>query len=192
MTAKQSQHLLAYLGYDCGEIDGIFGPRSREAAKRFQADTGLEADGVVGQQTEEALRKAVCEGVSRKETGWEQFRWFVPGEFACKCGLYHAPYCDGYPAKMDMRVVAICEQVREHFGVPVDIVSGLRCRQHNTDSGGVSNSQHLDGTASDICVRGVAASSVEAFLDTLGGVRYHYNIPGSQNVHFDVPREADT
>ena len=193
MTVKQIQHLLAYHGYYNGAVDGIFGAMSQEAVKRFQRDFGLEVDGISGQQTEDALRHAVCYGMPQPEKkeeadGWDGIRWFSPSEFACKCGLYHDPYCDGFPAQMDMRVVKICEAVREHFGVPVEIVSGLRCEWHNADSDGVVNSQHMDGTACDIYVRGVSASAVEAYLDEIGGIRYHYNIKGSQNVHFDVPR----
>ena len=42
MTIKQRQHLLAYLGYYVGAIDGKFGSGSKEACKAFQG-TGLEA-----------------------------------------------------------------------------------------------------------------------------------------------------
>jgi len=193
MTVKQIQHLLAYHGYYGGGVDGIWGEQSKEATKCFQREVGLEDDGVVGQRTEDALRQAVSRGIPGREKadtpqGWEEIEWFTPNEFACKCGLYHAPYCDGFPARMDVRVVNICEAVRNYFGVPVQIISGLRCPQHNADSGGVANSQHMDGTAADIRVRGIAPAAVEAFLDRVGGVRYHYAIGTSQNVHFDVSR----
>ena len=193
MTVKQAQHLLAYLGYYVGSVDGIWGVMSKTAAKMFQTDFGgIEANGNLNKETEKALLHAVAYGMTvtekKQAAGWEEIKWFTPEEFACKCGLYHAPYCDGFPTQMDMRVVNICESVRNHFGVPVEIISGLRCQKHNADSGGVANSQHMDGTACDIYVRGVSASAVEAYLDDIGGVRYHYNITGSQNVHFDVTR----
>ncbi|MEZ5668654.1 MAG: lytic murein transglycosylase [Alphaproteobacteria bacterium] len=39
------QQLLTDLGYDLGTVDGIIGPATRTALRRFQADQGLVADG---------------------------------------------------------------------------------------------------------------------------------------------------
>ena len=46
MTIKQRQHLLAYLGYYVGNIDGQWGTLSKTATVAFQKDFGLTADGV--------------------------------------------------------------------------------------------------------------------------------------------------
>ena len=48
MTIKQQQHLLGYLGYYNGQIDGQWGRMSTEACRAFQADYGLEPDGICG------------------------------------------------------------------------------------------------------------------------------------------------
>jgi hypothetical protein len=45
------QRLLTSLGYSLGEIDGEFGNKTKAAVKKYQADNGLEADGVVGLMT---------------------------------------------------------------------------------------------------------------------------------------------
>lgn len=45
------QNILASLGYYTGSIDGIFGPLTRQAVMRLQADNGLIADGIVGPLT---------------------------------------------------------------------------------------------------------------------------------------------
>ena len=42
-------------GYDCGEVDGIFGQNTLNAVMAFQTANGLDADGVVGAQTWGAL-----------------------------------------------------------------------------------------------------------------------------------------
>lgn len=47
----QLQMILQSLGYDPGPIDGIFGPRTKNAVMRFQRDNGLKVDGIVGPET---------------------------------------------------------------------------------------------------------------------------------------------
>ena len=196
MTNKQRQHLLAYLGYYVGNVDGDWGTLSRTACKAFQQDFGgIAADGFGGPETDKALKHAVSLGFLRREpvndsgteTGsfWDEIVFFDRDEFKCKCG---GKYCNGYPAEPDERMVRIADQLRKNLGVPVTIVSGLRCKTWNAIQGGVSNSQHMYGEAADIYASGVSQSRVEAELDKIGGVRYHYPIKGSSNVHFDVPK----
>jgi peptidoglycan hydrolase-like protein with peptidoglycan-binding domain len=55
---KQLQETLNSLGYSVGTADGVFGPRTEAAVVRFQEARGLEADGVVGLKTQQALKKA--------------------------------------------------------------------------------------------------------------------------------------
>lgn len=45
------QLILQSLGYDPGPIDGIFGPRTKNAVMRFQRDNGITVDGIVGPET---------------------------------------------------------------------------------------------------------------------------------------------
>ena len=49
------QQMLTDLGYYSGDIDGKFGPLTKEAVVAFQADKGLVEDGVVGTKTYVAL-----------------------------------------------------------------------------------------------------------------------------------------
>lgn len=192
MTAKQAQHLLAYHGYYGMTVDGIWGTGSDQALRKFQREYGIEQNGKLDEVTEKALTHSIPYGMPQfeeNESGsfWDEIEYFTRDEFKCKCGTYHAPYCDGFPAEPREDLVRILEDVRINFGVPVDIISGLRCPQHNADSDGVANSQHMYGEAADIKVRGIAPSAVEAFLDRRGGVRWHYTIGISGNVHVDVP-----
>ena len=52
MNIQQKQWQLYFLGYYDGKIDGIWGDKSRDATKQFQADNHLWRDGVFGYATE--------------------------------------------------------------------------------------------------------------------------------------------
>ncbi len=43
------------LGYDCGTPYGIMGAKTKRALKRFERDSGLKADGIIGNKTLNAL-----------------------------------------------------------------------------------------------------------------------------------------
>lgn len=198
MTIKQRQNLLAYLGYYVGAIDGIWGSGSRAACTAFQKDFGgIQVDGKGGTETDKALRHAVAYDMYKlnpePDTGnvtgsfWDEIEYFDREEFRCKCG---GKYCNGFPAEPQEQLVRIADQLRKNLGVPVVVISGLRCKIWNSIQGGVESSQHMYGEAADIYAKGISQTAVEAELDRIGGVRYHYPITGSSNVHFDIPKGA--
>lgn len=172
MTVKQKQCLLAYLGFYVGEIDGVWGTLSRTATKAFQQSYGIYADGVFGLDTEQKIRAVVASGEEPKKatvtSGWESIRYFTKTEFKCKCGGKH---CNGYPAEIDMVMVGYADEIRHRLGKPVPVNSGLRCSVHNANEGGVSNSQHLYGTAADLgCPAGTTSAKMAAIAeDVMGG-----------------------
>lgn len=54
------QARLSHLGYDPGEIDGVYGPRTAAAVRAFQrdcTDPKLKVDGICGPKTRDALKK---------------------------------------------------------------------------------------------------------------------------------------
>ena len=187
MTDKQKQHLLGYLGYYAGVPDGIWGRLSGEATRAFQAGFALEPDGIFGPATEKRILAVIGSGERPVETEaedapdwWKEIRYFTRAEFRCPCGR-----CGGYPAEPSEKLVRLADQVREHFGAPVIVSSGVRCQAHNDElDGSVKNSYHLRGKAMDFCVRGVPGSALLAYVKTLP-VHYAYQIDGSF-VHMDV------
>ena len=55
---KDAQSRLYTLGYYQGEIDGQFGAGTRDAVTAFQRRNGLDADGIVGEETRKVLFSA--------------------------------------------------------------------------------------------------------------------------------------
>ncbi len=53
------QARLARLGFDCGRVDGIFGPRTARALEDFQSNCGLSSDGVCGIDTLRVLSRVI-------------------------------------------------------------------------------------------------------------------------------------
>jgi peptidoglycan hydrolase-like protein with peptidoglycan-binding domain len=56
---KAIQTALKNLGLYSGDIDGVIGPKTKDAIKAFQSQNGLEADGKVGPKTWAALKSAL-------------------------------------------------------------------------------------------------------------------------------------
>ena len=193
MTVKQIQCLLTYLGYYAGAIDGVAGQMTKTAIKSFQADYGdLEVDGIAGEVTQKALKHAVAYGMPPKKSEtkptptpddfWDSIKHFEREEMKCRCG---GKYCDGFPAEPSYKLMKLADQVREHFGAPAIVSSGVRCEKHNANVGGVANSRHKTGTAIDFCIKGKAASVVLAYVQKQSATHYAYAIDGSY-VHMDV------
>ncbi len=55
-TVKNIQTALNHLGYNCGEVDGIYGSQTRNALTSFQQDNALYDTGAMTFETMQALR----------------------------------------------------------------------------------------------------------------------------------------
>lgn len=58
---------------------------------------------------------------------------------------------------MDLEFITWLQRARTLTGIPFNINSGWRCKQHNKDVGGSRNSSHLMGYAADIDIIGSSA-----------------------------------
>ncbi len=89
---------------------------------------------------------------------------FKPSEFSCRCAR---PECDA--PKMDPSFLEKLEMLRDKWGRPLLITSGLRCRHWNEKIGGAKKSQHLAGKAADLQVMDLnEARSIHALAEQLG------------------------
>lgn len=215
MNTIQKQWQLKVLGFYEGEIDGKWGVLCVAATKEFQISVGLVADGIFGRDTErksmEEVRKlqislgftgSQVDGFGGPKTWeakekadepidpdpepedfWETVPHFERHEFKCKC---NGRYCNGFTHEPNHQLVQLLENVRQHFGRPVIVTSGLRCPNYNDELDGSSpNSKHMDGIAADIVVDGVSPEKVYGYIESLmpncGGLGIY-----SGHVHVDV------
>ena len=191
MTDTQKQHLLAYLGYYTGAVDGIWGEQSRQATKALQRAHGLEEDGVYGDQTHQAAKDDVANDRFAEAQGsatgdfWEEIEFFDRSEFKCTCG---GRGCNGYPAEPVEQLVRNGDAARKHFGKAAIVSSGVRCALRNRElPGSAANSLHLSGRAMDFAVTGVSSAALLAYVKTLPHVDEAYPIDDSY-VHMGVQK----
>ena len=86
---------------------------------------------------------------------------FSLSEFECKCKR-----CDN--TKVDQDHVDKLQQLRDDLGSSISITSGYRCPEHNADVGGVKNSTHVAGFATDIQVKDLDPDEVADAAESLG------------------------
>lgn len=201
MTDTQKQCLLVFLGYDTGGVDGVWGPKSRNALECCQEDLGIGVDGIWGPQTETAVLEAVYTwddvtdtNVGNKQEAapegdeltalFEGIRYWRPEEFRCRCGEYHEPYCDGWPVLPDRTLLELADDIRERTGI-AHRTSGIRCPRHNADSKGASGSRHMQGKALDFFVEGYTSAQLLRVVKADPRVRYAYAVD-ERVVHMDV------
>ena len=94
---------------------------------------------------------------------------FSKKEFECKCG------CE-MPSSVFYEIESLAENLqilRERFKAPIQINSAYRCPSHNKAIGGVSNSQHILGKASDIVIEGFTPNEVANTIENM--LRNEYN-----------------
>jgi len=103
-------------------------------------------------------------------------KYFSRSEFACSCGC-------GFRT-VDVEMLDVLTDLREHFGEPVRSNSGCRCEKHNQAIGGSSRSKHIFACADDITVDNVSPEKVYDYLDKrypVYGLGLHKTF-----VHFDI------
>ena len=89
----------------------------------------------------------------------KNFRW---EEFTCRCGC-EMP--NQVQINIQVLVSVLLQPIRKQLGRAIHIGSGYRCKKHNKAIGGAKYSQHKEGTAADIVVRGMEPACVYSLLD---------------------------
>jgi len=129
------------------------------------------------------------EGKHMTDADWDKSPYIKKESFQCKCGGKH---CNGFPVEVSKTLIEDLNNIRQHFGKPMIVTSGIRCGQHNSNIGGASGSRHTRGLAADFYIEGVSASEVAKYVQSLPNRNYSYT--GSSSgyaqmdgiVHYDV------
>ena len=138
LPEEKRKEILEYLGYEY----------NAEGIKKLQADYMLrkkDSDGIWGKDTENT---ALTVYYTKKHT-----KNFNAKEFRCDCGGRH---CCGYPDYMKPEELVHIQTIRDHYGRPITVTSGLRCKGRNSElRGSAENSGHMTGYAIDFYQAGV-------------------------------------
>lgn len=88
-------------------------------------------------------------------------------EWTCKCGCGE----DTVDAEL---VRVLQDDLRDYYKAPVTVTpnGGCRCPTHNIDCGGSDESQHMQGKAADVKVKGVSPQAVFTYLNRKFPNRY--------------------
>ena len=83
-------------------------------------------------------------------------------EFECKCGCTMPDF-----VKKNVEKLADNLQILRDVVGRLDLTNGYRCKEHNADVGGATNSQHLKGKAADIKSKQFSPSEIATITDDL-------------------------
>ena len=142
LTVRERQEKLKYLGFYTGAIDGIEGVKTKRAYKELQDKYFFRAkdkDGKYGNNTEKLLLSAFNVKKYTKNFDLKKDKLY------CRC---KGKYCTGYPAIISTDLLKNLQAERDKWGATT-VTSMLRCKTHNKNVGGSTNSKHLSGKAVD-------------------------------------------
>lgn len=138
LTVKTRKKWMTLLGYKY----------NRKGILQMQKDYFVrkkDQDGYYGSDTDKLLRH--LHHVKKYAPN------FAPQEFRCGCG---GKYCTGYPTWMRVTELQHLQRIRTHYGRPMIVTSGIRCKTFNNQlSGSSRESKHMSGKACDFYMLGV-------------------------------------
>lgn len=139
---------------------------NKSTIKAFQMKYMLrksDYDGIYGPNTENTLLTVVYTLRYTKN--------FRPEEFRCDCG---GRFCCGYPSFMKPHMLAHIQAIRDHYGKPIKVTQGMRCKGRNKQlNGSIVNSKHLQGMAVDFYQKGVT----DTLANRKMAIRYIKTLP---------------
>ena len=89
---------------------------------------------------------------------------------------------------IDEKLVEYLQQIRNHFGKPVNVSSAYRCEVHNKNVGGATGSRHKKGQAADIYITGIKPAEIAKYAESIGilGIGLYETDADGHFVHVDT------
>lgn len=153
---RKIQQKLKDLGYDVGNVDGIFGLQTQKAVLEFQRKNGLNADGIVGQLTLSALGISTVSG-GQNQSSAELLARVISAE------------ARGEPYTGQVAVGAVILNRVEHPSFP-DTIAGV---VYQSGAFTCMTDGQINEPVSDSSRR--AAQDALNGVDPTGGALYYYN-----------------
>ena len=105
-------------------------------------------------------------------------------EFDCTCARCKE-------TKIDEKLVAFLQQIRDHFGKPIggSRLTAYRCPDHNAEvANAAKNSRHMQGMAADISIAGVEPAEIAKYAESIGvlGIGLYDTDADGHFVHIDT------
>ena len=101
-----------------------------------------------------------------------------------------------YVANLEHLVHCVLDPLREHWGLPIRVISGYRCPELNDEVGGVEDSYHMEGCAADISAtdptRNVELMSLIRAMQLIGRIALTecYLGPKAKYIHVALDKDA--
>ena len=162
---KTVQDKLRRWGYYKGSVDGIYGPKTKEAVKYFQRKNGLTADGIVGKKTFEALgmmEQANGSGSQSSNNGYTNSDTYL----LARC-IYGEARGESYTGQVAVGAVVLNRVKSPDFP---NTISGVIYQKHAFTA--VSDGQ-INLTPDQTAIN--AAKDALNGWDPTGGCLYYYN-----------------
>lgn len=162
---KTVQDKLRRWGYYTGSVDGIYGPKTKEAVKYFQRKNGLTADGIVGKKTFEALgmtEQANAGGSQSSGNGYTNSDTYL----LARC-IYGEARGESYTGQVAVGAVVLNRVRSSDFP---NTISGVIYQKHAFTA--VSDGQ-INLTPDQTAIN--AAKDAMNGWDPTGGCLYYYN-----------------
>ena len=191
MTIKEKQRFLKEQGFYTGNIDGKWGPLSKEATRQFQKSQHLEIDGKFGPATTKCAL-AIQNGGYKTKTSWKvgpynfiykrkngtEDHIYISGDSFLSKNLQLIEYTmhidtlkkhnlnvnRHYNVVLKKSLIIGDQKLRDKVGLPLHINSGYRDSAYNKAIGGSKSSEHIQGGASDKVIKGMKPKEVQAVI----------------------------
>lgn len=186
MTNKTKQKYLKQLGFYTGDIDGKFGPLSKQATEDFQKSQKpfLEVDGKCGPLTQAQLKLFIDNGWTVGKVKFTYHKTngktinlcidencLLTKNFRIKEFMMHKDTCKKYgiseATRMELilyeQIVNAAQKLRNKFG-SLNVNSGYRNPKYNNCIGGSKTSQHMLGKALDLASSKYKPKEIQAYI----------------------------